>query len=361
MKNNFDLEQYLSGSVENIVKSMMRLSAFSPKESVFMAHFAASAKKAAMRRHENEAEGLHIPPFLIASITGRCNLHCKGCYARSVGTCSDGALDAPMSADEWENMFRQASELGISFIMLAGGEPLLRRDVLERAALFPEILFPVITNGTLLQDEYLPFVDKHRNIVPILSIEGGQETTDSRRGKGVYQTLQEVISAMKKKKIAFGASMTVTTENLAEITEEAFVCKMRSDGAKALFYIEFVPTAETLIYLAPGERERQEMEERLGRIRSDIDDMVILSFPGDEKHAGGCLAAGRGFFHINPSGGAEPCPFSPYSDVSVKEKPLGEVLRSPLFGRLQASDLLKKEHTGGCVLFGKDEEVKALL
>ena len=103
------------------------------------------------------------------------------------------------------------------------------------------------------------------------------------------------------------------------------------------------------------------MERRLFGIRSEIDDMVILSFPGDEKHSGGCLAAGRGFFHINPTGGAAPCPFSPYSDVSLKETPLREVLGSPLFRRLQASDLLQEEHTGGCVLFGKDEQVKAML
>lgn len=47
--------------------------------------------------------------------------------------------------------------------------------------------------------------------------------------------------------------------------------------------------------------------------------MVFLSFSGDEKYVGGCLAAGRGFFHINANGEVEPCPFSPYSDVNSKE------------------------------------------
>jgi MoaA/NifB/PqqE/SkfB family radical SAM enzyme len=50
--------------------------------------------------------------------------------------------------------------------------------------------------------------------------------------------------------------------------------------------------------------------------------MIFISFPGDEKTSGGCLAAGRGFFHINSHGGAEPCPASPYSDINVRDSSL---------------------------------------
>ncbi len=85
------------------------------------------------------------------------------------------------------------------------------------------------------------------------------------------------------------------------------------------------------------------------------------SFPGDEKEMGGCLAAGRGFFHINAYGGAEPCPFSPFSDVNLKEISLLEALKSPLFCRLQNSGLFAEEHAGGCLLFEHREEVETLL
>ena len=36
---------------------------------------------------QQEKEGLHVPPFLIASIASQCNLHCAGCYARAGGGC----------------------------------------------------------------------------------------------------------------------------------------------------------------------------------------------------------------------------------------------------------------------------------
>ena len=70
---------------------------------------------------------------------------------------------------------------------------------------------------------------------------------------------------------------------------------------------------------------------------------------------GGCLAAGRGFFHINPYGGAEPCPFSPYSDINLRNVSLRQALRSPLFQKIRAASVLAASHSGGCVLFEQDE------
>jgi MoaA/NifB/PqqE/SkfB family radical SAM enzyme len=88
--------------------------------------------------------------------------------------------------------------------------------------------------------------------------------------------------------------------------------------------------------------------------------MIIISFPGDEKESGGCLAAGRGFFHINATGGAEPCPFSPYSDTSLRTTSLKAVLNSPLFTRLREEGALDAEHTGGCALFAQAEYVERI-
>lgn len=67
------------------------------------------------------------------------------------------------------------------------------------------------------------------------------------------------------------------------------------------------------------------------------------------------------FFHINSHGGAEPCPFSPYSDINVRETSLRQALQSELFRTLQKEDILTGEHSGGCVLFEQQERVEAIL
>lgn len=102
------------------------------------------------------------------------------------------------------------------------------------------------------------------------------------------------------------------------------------------------------------------MTKRLNEISSAHPEILFVSFPGDEKTSGGCLAAGRGFFHINSHGGAEPCPFSPYSDINVKDTSLLEALHSKLFTKLRDSGTLNDDHVGGCVLFEKKEYVESI-
>ena len=77
---------------------------------------------------------------------------------------------------------------------------------------------------------------------------------------------------------------------------------------------------------------------------------------------GGCLAAGRGFFHISQSGGAEPCPFSPFSVANVAEKGLLGVLEDPFFAKVrEVEQRHAAEHAGGCTLFLHQSEVREAL
>jgi MoaA/NifB/PqqE/SkfB family radical SAM enzyme len=113
--------------------------------------------------------------------------------------------------------------------------------------------------------------------------------------------------------------------------------------------------------LAPGDEERDYLSGEIARLRDAYPEILFLSFPGDEKSSGGCLAAGRGFFHINSHGGAEPCPFSPYSDINVRDTSLREALHSNLFRALQDGNYLLEDHVGGCVLYEKRRQVEALI
>ena len=358
---DFDIQAYLAAGVENVVKSALRATLRDPRESMFLASFARASRAAAKKRETAEAAGEHIPAFLIASITSACNLHCAGCYSRSNHACVDEAPVQQLTGAEWGAVFAEAEEIGVSFILLAGGEPLYRRDVLDAAAEHPDILFPIFTNGTLINDRYLSLFDRRRNLIPIFSIEGGEQTTDERRGAGVYQKLMDAMTAMREKGLIFGCSVTVTTENLAEVTSRAYLEQLHDLGARAVIFVEFVPVTEEAAHLAPGDQEREAMRQILAQRREELEELVLISFPGDEKSSGGCLAAGRGFFHINSHGGAEPCPFSPYSDCNVRDVGLRRALRSRLFTALREGEVLMEDHAGGCVLFERRDQVEALL
>ena len=238
---------------------------------------------------------------------------------------------------------------------------MLRRDILEAAGKRQNIFFPIFTNGTFIDERCLTLFDRCRNLFPVMSIEGNREVTDARRGEGIYDLLIANMDAFRKRGLIFGASVTVTTENLKEVSSESFIESLSSRGCKAVFFVEFVPVTEESKELAPGDAEREYLASEIERLRAQHPEMIFISFPGDEKATGGCVAAGRGFFHINSHGGAEPCPFSPYSDVNVRDLGLKGALRSPLFTALRSGDLLADDHKGGCVLYEKREQVEALL
>ncbi|MCR5815561.1 MAG: radical SAM protein [Ruminococcus sp.] len=361
MEKAFDIHEYMAKGVERVVTDALRATLKNPKESAFMAKFAIASRAAAKRRRAYEDENEHIPPFLIASITSKCNLHCAGCYSRCSSATADTEPVSQLTDDEWLRIFEEAGRLGISFILLAGGEPMIRRGVIEKAGTVRDILFPIFTNGTYIDEEYFALFDKCRNLLPVMSIEGGRELTDSRRGSGVYDRLISNMDELKSRGLIFGASVTVTTENYKEVTSASFLDSLSQRGCKAIIYVEYVPVSEDSSALAPTDKERDYLTDALVRLRDERKEVVFISFPGDEKSSGGCVAAGRGFFHINSHGGAEPCPFSPLSDVNVKDTSLREAMRSPLFTALRSGDILLEDHEGGCVLYEKRELVRSLL
>ena len=361
MSETFDIEDYLTRGVERVVKDAVKATLKNPRESVFMARFALASRSASGKRQELANQGEHIPPFLIASITSQCNLHCAGCYSR----CNHATVDAEpvrqLTGEEWLKIFEEADDIGVSFILLAGGEPMLRRDIIEAAGKRQNILFPIFTNGTYMDRQYMELFDRCRNLIPILSIEGGKEVTDARRGAGVYDKLITNMDEFHRNGVIFGASVTVTTQNLREVSSDDFLKKLSDRGCKAVIFVGYVPVTDDSRELAPGDPEREYLKGEISRLRREYPEMVFISFPGDEKSSGGCVAAGRGFFHINSHGGAEPCPFSPYSDTNVRDTSLQEAMNSRLFRELRDGGYLLEDHPGGCTLYERRSDVERIL
>ncbi len=361
MDKEFGIQKYMTRGVERVVADSIKATLKNPRESAYMVRFAAASKEASKKRARLEKAGEHVPPFLIASITSSCNLHCDGCYSRCNNSTTDDAPVDQLTDEDWSRVFDEAEELGVSFILLAGGEPMLRKGVIEAASEKKNILFPVFTNGTYMTESFFNLFDESRNIVPIMSIEGEKKVTDARRGTGIYDKLMSNMDELQRRGIIFGASVTVTTANYKEVSSEEFISKLSDKGCKAVIYVEYVPVTEESSVLAPTDVEREYLTTEINRLRNDHPEIVFVSFPGDEKSSGGCIAAGRGFFHINSHGDAEPCPFSPYSDTNVRDTSLREAMKSKFFRTMIDGGLLNDEHKGGCVLFEKREKVQEIL
>ena len=356
-----NIDVYLNNGIESLQKTVFKFTSLDARERLFIKNYIQSSRRARKIRRGFAKNGEHIPPFLIASITRRCNLHCTGCYAKANQAKAADTEAGELPAEKWAAVFEEARGLGVEFILLAGGEPCIRRDVIEAAGSIPNIIFPVFTNGTLFDNEYLTIFDEHRNLLPVFSVEGGEAATDLRRGGGVYNQFIRNIYMLKERNIMFGASITVTGKNITDVTHTDFINHLYQNGCNILFFVEYVECNQSEYMRPLDDSQREMLVKKLSYLQKIYTNILFISFPGDEKEMDGCLAAGRGFFHINPAGGVEPCPFSPYSDTSLTNTSLRDALRSPLFSRIQSSAVLNEKHTGACVLAEKEAVVAALV
>jgi MoaA/NifB/PqqE/SkfB family radical SAM enzyme len=336
----------LDASIADTLRTAVRLVAKDPGLALAGARILAWQKKAAMLRGKAEKEGQLVPPAIFVSVTAECNLSCRGCYMRGTHAAPAQNLDN----DRLMTLVREAAELGVSILVFAGGEPLLRRtEILSLARSFPQILFAVFTNGLLINDAMAREMRGTKNLVPMISVEGFREETDARRGTGVYDRLRDACASLKKNGVFFGCSVTVTCDNAGLVISDRFVREMTGAGARAIVFVAYVPVEPGTGHLVLDSGTQRRVNERCAELSRNYP-ALFIGFPGDEDAYGGCLAAGRGFVHISASGDLEACPAAPFSDRNVTDVSLREALGSPLLVRIRANPLIMTETGGGCAL-----------
>ncbi|HCM29181.1 MAG TPA: radical SAM protein [Treponema sp.] len=306
----------------------------------------------ATKRRIAAGEDRTVPGILIASVTRKCNLDCTGCYSR---TLRPGA-SAELSDGRFLELFSEAAELGVGTLMIAGGEPLIRRGLLESVAKLRGLVVPVFTNGTLMDEGYLDLFSSG-HLIPIFSVEGDAAFTAERRGSGIHEGVLAAAAELRSRGALFGFSVTLTSKNADSVLTDRFLAGIGSLGASILFLIEFVPVSPGGEELILADAQKAELS-RPGRF--DRLPYMTVSLPGDEEAFGGCLAAGRGFIHLADDGALEACPFAPFSDTSAADRSLREALDSPLMRAIRGRHSELTETKGGCALWNKKGWVASL-
>ena len=339
-----------------VFKDALWVSLKKPSAALFFLKTIINQRRAQRTRLKWISEGMQVPPAMIFSITNECNLNCKGCYNKALRMPSKKELDTA----EIINILRQAKEIGISLIVVAGGEPFVKKDFLKIVRTFPELIFLVFTNGLLLKGSLLEEIKSQRNVVPVISIEGRSEQTDLRRGEGVFKLLKIVIERLKKESVFFGTSITMTRQNFELVTDLDFVTDLIKKGCKVLFYVEYTPILEgTEDWILTGE-QRKKVPDIMEVYRKRFS-ALFAGLPAEEDLFGGCLSAGRGFIHVNAEGDLEPCPFAPFSDVNLRDMTLKEALGSKLLEEIRKNQFMLDESEGGCSLWANRKWVESLL
>lgn len=274
----------------------------------------------------SEAEGCNVPWAILLDPTSACNLRCIGCWAAQYG--QQFSLDYNLL----DRIVAQGKQMGTFVYLFTGGEPLLRKDdIMKLCSSHGDCIFSAFTNGTLLDESFADRILEVGNFVPAISIEGFEEETDMRRGKGTYRAVLRAMDILRERRLPFGFSACYHRENTSVIGSEQFFDEMIDRGCLFGWLFTYMPVGRDAVPELMATAEQREFMYRRVREFRRTKPLFTLDFWNDGDYVEGCIAGGRCYLHINAAGDVEPCAFIHYADSNIKEKSLLEALKSPLF------------------------------
>lgn len=284
------------------------------------------------RRKRLQQGGHVVPTLLMVSVNSPgsgCNLSCAHCYASS-------HHDAILPIESFRKLLVEQEQLGIFSVMVSGGEPFMYDGILGLFQEFPDTMFQVFTNGTLVTEEIVGELAGLGNVALAFSLEGFREDTDQIRGRGVFDKVVRAMEVCKRQGLAFGVTVTVTKNNFSEVVSDRFMSFVELAGCGHANFSTYLATGSTPHEdweIGPEQVEALDaFKERVRRF------YAVFVTVGRNGTAGvtGCFA-GREYLHILPSGLAEGCPFVHWADLqfNIRDNPILELTGSPLFQRLR--------------------------
>ena len=303
-----------------------------------------------------EKYGCNIPWTILLDPTSACNLHCTGCWAAEYGN------KLNLSFEEIDDIIRQGKELGVYLYIYTGGEPLVRKkDLIRLCEKHSDCVFLCFTNGTLIDEEFADKMLRVGNFVPAISLEGFEEATDFRRGKGVFQKAIDAMHLLKEKKLIYGISACYTRANFESITSEEFYDSMIEMGAYFVWYFHYMPVGnDASPDLLPTPQQRIETYHRIRNYRA-TKPLFAMDFQNDAEYVGGCIAGGRRYFHINANGDIDPCVFIHYSDSNIREKTILEALKSPMMMAYHDGQPFNDNMLRPCPMLENPEKLRSMV
>lgn len=211
-------------------------------------------------------DGVEIPdfgdryyPYAVIEVTKHCNLRCKTCFFFQAFQHTEKNLSDDDLVEKLRALQRRHR---IRFMSWVGGEPLLRRKVIEQASsIFEQNV--VFTNGTL------PIPD-----LPIgigVSLDGPREINDAIRGEGVFD---QVVANLATAPRSVFIQSVVTARNASMVEEFTETLTTLPNVSGVVFSI-YVPQKGDTSGLAFSMDERDALIRRLIALKDRLGSFVL--------------------------------------------------------------------------------------
>jgi MoaA/NifB/PqqE/SkfB family radical SAM enzyme len=291
------------------------------------------------------ARGMLPPSFVTISPTNACNLRCSGCYA----ACETQSVSR-LPFETFDRIVQEGHDLwNLRMIVLSGGEPMMYRDhgrtIFDLFEKHQDMFFMFYTNGTLIDDAAASRMLDLGNVTPAISIEGLEEHTDARRGRGTFARILRAQESLRKYGVPFGLSVTATRKNARILAEDDFYDYwFDRQGGLYMWSFHLMPIglARDTMDLMITPEERLAIRECIVRLIGEKQ-YTIADFWNSGILVDGCIAYGKqdGYIYIDWDGKIMPCVFVPYYEQTIQEiyargQTLDAALDSPMMVRGRA-------------------------
>lgn len=258
-------------------------------------------------------------------VTNACNANCIHCRNGN-----SRPLRNEMRLKEILDVTKQIADMGAYFLILTGGEPLVRKDIGEIIACARDFDLKTLlaTNGLRLTGKYIRILSDNDTSVQV-SLDGSSpEVHDSfRQVDGIFNRALDAIKRCIQNNVDTSISMTVTRVNFEEVPH---VMDLAIElGVPTLKIRRFISEGRGAHNLQLLDLETEEMRQLLEfywqkkeEFKNEVDIIVdqapfavildkekIVEYQEIMKNriCGGC-SAGISICAVGPDGGVRPCP-----------------------------------------------------
>ncbi|MGM9643357.1 MAG: radical SAM/SPASM domain-containing protein [Eubacteriales bacterium] len=287
-----------------------------------------------------KASSSRIPISGTFELTPRCNLNCKMCYI-SMNKDEQAHIGKELTTDEWIKLGEEAVKRGMIYLLLTGGEPMLRPDFCEiyKAMIKMGVVMSVNTNGTRITPEIVSIFSKHPPEKVSISLYGASpETYAAHCGSGAaFHDAMQGILALKRAGIYVNLNTTFTKDNVSDM--EAIVGFAKKEN---------IPVRMTGFLFPPIRNGRKAGDfsltpEETGRSQARFDKLTLtpdqtaarrvrisssMQDASEDKMCRECgfpsCIAGKGAFWLSWDGMMYPCGMLPERAVDVRKSGFDE-------------------------------------
>ncbi len=259
----------------------------------------------------------NTPKSIIWYITQKCNLHCQHCLL-------EGGAEAlrELSENEAQRLIDELGELGVLYLSLSGGEPLLREDLfrlIDHAASYG-MRVDLASNGTLIDKRMVRRIAHSRVFQVQVSIDGSEDVHNIFRGKNsAYKFSVKAVRRMLDEGIIVSISHTVRKGLVSDVEKVIdWAVGMQCAGIKIIpFYpvgrgkqraSQFMLSKKEITQLyCMIEKKRKDVPCGF-QIYTEMDYLMATAGLKEQKKFMYC-PAGKETLAVYPDGTLYPCPF----------------------------------------------------